>query len=173
MVDLVRCVAVLSLTVVALMIAGCTPTEESAVAVEIETPGELVAEEESVEFDGSFDAAALVGAWKLESLNGEPAAEDFATTLEFTEDGRLGGNAGCNNYGGDFSVEDGALVLPIAFAATKKMCPPPMMDQENAYLASLAGFERAAVDGDTLSLFVADEDEPMVFSRIVLDIAER
>jgi len=170
--DVMRSIAVLIVAIVVPAVMGCAPAEEPTAAVEVETLQESPVEDVSVEPDGSLIAAVLVGVWKLESLGGGPVAEDFFTTLEFTEDGRLGGSAGCNNYMGEYTFDEGVLEFPMAVAATKKMCPPPMMEQEDAYLASLAGFERAAVDGDTLSLFVADEDGPLVFSRIVEEHTE-
>lgn len=164
---------VFSVVIVAGILAmGCAPAEEPVVTTEVEVVTEPAVAEVPTGADGALDAAELVGAWKLESLSGEPVAEDFDTTLEFTEDGRLGGSAGCNNYGGDYRVENGVLTLPIAFAATKKMCPPPMMEQEDAYLQALAGYEHATIAGDTLKVFFADSDEPLVFSRVVAEEAE-
>lgn len=152
--------------VAGISVMGCAPAEEPAVTAEVEVVNEPAVAEVPTGADGALDAAELVGAWKLVSMAGLPSAEGFDTTLEFTEDGRMSGSAGCNNYGGDYSVEDGSLALPAAFAVTKMMCPPPMMEQEDAYLQAIAGFERAEIDGDTLRFHVADDSGLLVFSRI-------
>ncbi|MEE4272048.1 MAG: META domain-containing protein [Thermoanaerobaculales bacterium] len=161
-----RGVAVLGLVAV-IAVVGCTQTEEPV--AEAEAPPEPVAEEAApeIEIGRAPKAAELIGGWKLVSIAGEPAAADFETTIEFDEEGRAGGNAGCNNYGGGYDFDSGSLAFATPFASTKKMCPGPMMKQEGAFLKAMSVFQRASIDGDTLSFYFEGSDAPLVFERIV------
>jgi len=156
------------MAIAAVMVAlGCAPTEEPA--VEAESPPVPVAEEPApeIEIGRAPQAAELLGSWKLVSIAGEPAAAEFETTIEFDEEGRAGGNAGCNNYGGGYDFDSGSLAFATPFASTKKMCPGAMMKQEDAFLKAMSVFQRASIDGDTLSLYFEGSDAPLVFERVV------
>jgi heat shock protein HslJ len=76
-------------------------------------------------------------------------------TLEFRPDGRLGGKASCNNYGGAYKAEDGRLNVSNMFA-TKMACPELQMTQERALLAGLEGDAAYAMTGSTLTIDGAD-----------------
>lgn len=56
----------------------------------------------------------------------------------FTEDGRVSGSAGCNEYVSLFTVEGGDLTISVP-ALTREECadPPGIMSMETAYLADL------------------------------------
>ena len=74
-------------------------------------------------------------------------------TAELGEDGRIGGTAGCNRYGGTWSVDGEAIALG-ALAATRRMCPVPdgVMAQEQAYLAAMTRVTTWRLDGERLEL---------------------
>jgi heat shock protein HslJ len=69
------------------------------------------------------------------------------------EPGRVAGSAGCNSYGGGYTTTDGKLTF-TPLVSTKKFCgdPPGLMDQEQAYLATLQAAERYLVTGATLEI---------------------
>jgi heat shock protein HslJ len=100
----------------------------------------------------ALDLTPLTGTfWYLSAMGDTPilAGTEITAGFDIKEDGVTGeisGSGGCNAYnaalGENFAVG--------AIASTKKACPPPVMDQENAYFAWLSsayGFDRA---GDQL-----------------------
>lgn len=67
------------------------------------------------------------------------------------EDGRAGGNAGCNNYFAEYTLADTSLTFgPIG--ATQMFCEGAPGEVETAYLANLAAVASWSSDGSTLSL---------------------
>jgi heat shock protein HslJ len=126
---------------------------------------------ELLEFNRDDDTAdlQLAGtAWTVATLNGEPLIEDTEITVEF-EEGRVGGSAGCNTYGGDYRVyEDGELSIP-EIVSTEMACPEPagIMDQETEFLQALRDVTHYREANDVVELFDDTDDV-----RIVLQPAD-
>ncbi|KAF5031880.1 META domain protein [anaerobic digester metagenome] len=103
--------------------------------------------------------APLTGTgWTLESysLNGEAISSVIAgttITAEFSPDGNVTGNAGCNSYGAGY-VLDGANLTIEPPISTKMYCNEPegVMEQENTYLNLLSSVSSNRVEGNRLSL---------------------
>jgi len=82
--------------------------------------------------------------WELVSLNGKDLIEATIITLEFTEI-YLGGQMGCNGYGGSpdsgsyHTKNNGAFELVSPFAVTVQLCTDPegIMEQEAEYVEAL------------------------------------
>ena len=117
-----------------------------------------------------FEAATPVGSWMATGvLRGDaltsPSAGTEITAI-FSEDGALGGSAGCNTYRATFTTDGGAIEI-TAPAATRKLCPEPegVMEQETAYLEALASATRFRVDGKTLQLTRTDGTLVVDFTR--------
>jgi heat shock protein HslJ len=80
--------------------------------------------------------------WSLTRLDvTEGRQSDAPITLSF-EEGRLAGSAGCNRYGTELTSRGGQQVEVGAIAATRKMCPPDVMADEQGFLARLGRVER-------------------------------
>jgi heat shock protein HslJ len=90
----------------------------------------------------------------------EPLA-DNPPTLSFDDD-TLGGNTGCNHYGGEYQVEGNRLVINEIFQ-TLIGCPEPLMEQEGAYLGALRAADTFTLTGGSLTLFY--EDGELHFQR--------
>jgi heat shock protein HslJ len=90
----------------------------------------------------------------------EPLA-DNAPTLSF-DNGNLGGNTGCNHYGGDYRIEGDRLIIDELFQ-TLIGCPEPVMAQEEAYLDALRAADTFTLTGDSLTLFY--EGGELFFAR--------
>lgn len=107
--------------------------------------GELV----MVQVSTDTAVSPLQGTWTIVDVDGEPTLPDVEATLVFGDDGRLSGNASCNDYSTSFQVDASTLTLgPIAI--TQKACVPDRGDQEAAVLTvlnDLAEFE--IVDANT------------------------
>lgn len=83
------------------------------------------------------------------------------------EAGNLGGNAGCNNYFGSYTIS-GDQVTVSGVGSTMMFCSEPegVMDQETAYLAALgkaAGFQ---VSADQLTITDSAGDPILVFAPL-------
>ena len=100
---------------------------------------------------------ALAGTrWKLQAVNnGRQAVVSVLLGTEITaifeSDGAVSGSAGCNSYSGTYTVAgDGIGFGPLA--TTRMACEPPIMEQEQAYLAALQATTRYTLAGDQLIL---------------------
>jgi len=93
-------------------------------------------------------------AWVVEEIAGAKMQAPIPT-LEFRPDGRVGGKASCNNYGGTYKAEDGRMNVSNVFA-TKMACAPALMSQEQALLTALEGDAAYVLSGGTLTIDTAD-----------------
>jgi heat shock protein HslJ len=100
--------------------------------------------------------------WNVMSYNNGLQAvvsllRDTSITLAFSEEGRVAGNAGCNNYMGTFTHGDGTITF-TALASTKKLCPAPegVMAQEAQFLKALESAATYRMDGDRLEFRTTD-----------------
>ena len=83
--------------------------------------------------------------------------EGVTITATFTEDGKLNGSAGCNNYMTSFTVDGNAISIQPP-ATTRKFCAEPagVMEQETAFVTMLPEAAVYTISGDTLELRTAD-----------------
>jgi len=99
--------------------------------------------------------------WELVTLNGKELIEGTAITLNFTDE-YLGGQMGCNGYGGTpdsgryHAKSDGTFTLGSPFAVTVQLCTEPegIMEQEAAYIEALmsANSARYQISDDLLEV---------------------
>lgn len=68
--------------------------------------------------------------WTIAAINGAAPTAERKAELRFTED-RISGNAGCNSFGGGYSVA-GDTLTTTQLISTKMACAGAGMDQENA-----------------------------------------
>ncbi len=74
--------------------------------------------------------------WWVEDIDGKGVIDSSHTTIQFLEDGRVGGGTGCNRYMG--SAEIAAASISFGpMAGTRKLCPPALMDQEMKFYQAL------------------------------------
>jgi heat shock protein HslJ len=109
-------------------------------------------------------SATLSGTeWVLISLNGSAPIEDTEITLNF-EEASLDGSAGCNTYGGSYSVSEDSLRLS-SVEWTEMGCPEPkgILDQEKAYFDALDAAARYRVEGDRLEVYDESGTQILVF----------
>jgi len=99
-------------------------------------------------------STALPGTgWVLVSLNGSAPMEGREITLRF-EEASVEGSAGCNTYGGGYTISEDRLRLSGVYA-TEMACMEPagIMKQEQAYLSALNAADRYTLDGDRLEVY--------------------
>lgn len=107
------------------------------------------------------EPAVLVGPeWRVEEIAGVPVLDRTRTTLEFHNDGSLGGFASCNSYRSSFesSERGGPGTLSLGeIVTTRKGCPGPLMQQERDFLRVLSAAIRYEVRPDgRLAIETAD-----------------
>ncbi len=100
--------------------------------------------------------------WKVTGYNnGQQAVisplEGTEITLDFSQDGKVSGMAGCNRYTASYSVDGQSIVIGPA-ASTKMMClePAGVMEQESAFLQVLSTAATFRLEGDQLELRSGD-----------------
>ncbi len=107
--------------------------------------------------EGQTDSPAIVDIdWLAETIGGRETAHNVASTIRFEGDGRVTGDAGCNRFGGSFTLE-GDLLEIGPLAATKRMCPEEYMDQEDRFLTLLGNPLRAELTRDGYLLLYPEE----------------
>jgi len=109
--------------------------------------------------------------WTLASLAGEdgamaPVLTGTTVTAAFGTDSRLGGSAGCNHYGADYTRSGANLTIGPA-VRTEMYCtnPPGIMEQEDRYLALLANVTSYRVEGGLLVLAGREGTDLLAFER--------
>ncbi|WP_300380468.1 META domain-containing protein [Henriciella sp.] len=92
------------------------------------------------------DKSELTGReWLAARMGGEALLHTSRVTINFSEDGRLSGNASCNAYTGSYTLEEGELSIgPLAL--TRKACVPQLMDQEQGFISMLQNVSDVRVD---------------------------
>lgn len=98
--------------------------------------------------------------WVLTSIGNIPVTRDAKTTIAFSENNQISGNAGCNQYFGTFDLSEGSFSVS-GIGSTRKMCPENVMTQEQNYLITLEGANSIKLFGDNL---VINSDE--VFQKL-------
>lgn len=145
---------------------GCCPSQLQRRRYTLNDAGRL---EETREILGEATVDLLDGsAWRLQSFTyrGEPV--EAAEVILRTDDRRVFGSAGCNRFEATFTVpRDRELEFGPAIR-TKKMCPPPVMQIEDRFLAALSRARQWNFLAGRLALTYVDEDgqlASLVFER--------
>jgi heat shock protein HslJ len=91
-------------------------------------------------------SASLPGtSWKLVSYgpvdNQTPAASGVATNLDFSKDGTVNGNLGCNSFSGNYQATNGNIVFSMMIS-TMMACQGPGFMQEGLALEVMNGSVR-------------------------------
>jgi len=103
--------------------------------------------------------------WVLTSLNGKSPVEESRITMTFAES-MVTGFAGCNRYGGEYTMaDDGTLTIP-EIAITTELClmPKGVMPQEAAYIKALSDTADYRIMDDQLEIDNAAGETILVFT---------
>ena len=74
--------------------------------------------------------------WLAEDLNGGGVIDFAQTTLMIDHDGVVSGSGGCNSFTSKATFRGRKCTFKPA-AATRKLCPPALINQENKFFAVL------------------------------------
>lgn len=72
--------------------------------------------------------------------------------LDFSTEGQVGIQAGCNSMSGRYRLEGDRLTLTDGLTSTEMGCPQPLMEQDTWISGLLTGGVRLTVDGDRLTV---------------------
>jgi heat shock protein HslJ len=82
---------------------------------------------------------------------------DTEVTVTFDSKTReAGGNAGCNQYGGGYTIDGDDLTMEGPFAVTEMWCGEEKDAQEKEYLDILLSAERYEVENGKLTIYSGD-----------------
>lgn len=90
--------------------------------------------------------------WRLTRLAGQPALTETEVTLNL-DDGALGGNDGCNSYGGSYTSEGSTINVGTDIFSTMMYCNEQIQTQTNAFYDALLKAETFKLANGKLSLF--------------------
>ena len=109
-------------------------------------------------------AGDLTGSvWGLSTLEGQELVPGSGITALFTAGGKLGGASGCNQYSGSYTLAGNSLEISSPLSSTMMACLPALMDQETAYLKTLAEVKTFSITGDQLTLKGAENKNLLVY----------
>jgi len=105
--------------------------------------------------------AVLTGiTWVAEDIGGDGVIDNLQSTFTVDEGGRVSGMAGCNRFNGLAKLE-GTTILVGPLAASRKMCPPAIMDQERKFLEALTKAKSFEIE-DAFLWLLGDDGVPLV-----------
>jgi heat shock protein HslJ len=132
-------------------LAGCNSSSSKA------TPGTQPAETAQ-----KPDAAAALTdvTWTLKTINGEPAlpreGRRQASIMFETRHHTIAANTGVNGMGGEYTLNGASLTIKPGMM-TMMAGPPPMMKQEQAFVAALGKVTAHRIKDRTLDLLAGDQ----------------
>lgn len=107
--------------------------------------------------------------WALVSFDGvNPApvqTQSQPVTIEFQSDGRVGGFAGCNNFGGMYAVKSGSLMISDMASTLMACADNAVTQQEQRYLQALVTAGRFEISGNHLKIWYSEDGSSLNFTR--------
>ncbi len=121
-------------------------------------------EAQSQELAGTSWLATFVNTESSDGAVTSSSIQAAQQTMLFSNDSKISGNAGCNNYFANYEVEGNKLSLS-AIGSTKMFCGEGLMAEETAFLTALEKASSYRISGDSLQIFAADDTTLISFSR--------
>jgi len=91
--------------------------------------------------------------WRIDNIDQGNIVESSIVTIEFSEDGRISGRTGCNNYFGVAEI-NGDSVSISGTGATQMACTEELMLQERHFFEALSSSEKLAMKSDGSLVFL-------------------
>jgi heat shock protein HslJ len=86
--------------------------------------------------------------WRAEDIGGRGVVDNSEVTLMLGSDGKVGGKSGCNGYSANYQLTGEALKVYPPMIGTKMMCPPALMNQEQAYRSLIETAQSVSVTAE-------------------------
>ena len=135
-----KSLATLSLLVFALVFTSCDETKRV-----IDVAG-------NVQLSGDYTVTNVEGT----SISATKPTITFAALSS-----RASGNAGCNNYFGDYTITNNTLTLD-ELAATKKMCGEDAMQVEDKFLETMNKVGGYRIQDNVLTLYAKSDQSVLI-----------
>lgn len=105
--------------------------------------------------------------WRAVAIDGAPVTSPApdSLTLRF-KDGRAGGRAGCNHYGGQFELLPEARIRFGILAATRMLCRDEAMALERRFFDAIGETMRYALGPDGSLLLTGENGRSIRFERV-------
>ncbi len=113
--------------------------------------------------------ADITGEWKLVSYgaasNPTPAVQNVDTSIKFEANGNMGGNVGCNSFGGNYDISADTIAFN-SIVSTMMFCEA-ISAQESAVLGIFSDNMKLPVqlNGDTLTITSANGESSVTLAR--------
>ncbi len=95
--------------------------------------------------------------WVAEDINGRGVIDYAQTTLLIGPGGAASGSGGCNRFATTATIA-GEKITFKPTAATRMMCAPAVMDQEQKFFSALEQTRSYTIEAETGKLFFFDKD---------------
>jgi heat shock protein HslJ len=147
-----------ALLVMVLLLSGCT-----GVIVPSTTPGATPGSEQpAAETDPLANTSWQLSA--IQSDEGEtPVVAGSTVTLEFAAEGQVGGNGGCNTFGGTYQVQGDSLIFGELVSTLMACLDEQIQQQERQFLDALQSAQRFEVSADQLTVWFDDGNSQLIF----------
>jgi len=96
------------------------------------------------------------GNWLVNTISEQPVLAGTSLFATFSQDGRVTGNDGCNNFSGTYTVSGNQLTFDPNMISTKIACEPTIDQQATAFTTTLLATTRYELAGTMLMLFQVD-----------------
>ena len=93
--------------------------------------------------------------WTVTEMGGTPLVEGTSITAQFA-DGKIGGSAGCNSYGGTYEVTTEGVSISDLTSTMMACTDPGVMEQEQQFLDTIQNIQSFDVGSDKLTITSAD-----------------
>ena len=115
---------------------------------------------------GAGPAPALANTrWALVSINGQPPTAGRALTLSFQSDSQLGGDSGCNSYGGQYHLSGSRITVTQMISTLRACAEQPLNDQEAVFQKALGDAAQINLAGNQLTVKNASGGEVLAFQK--------
>ncbi|MDX9801161.1 MAG: META domain-containing protein [Spirochaetia bacterium] len=113
------------------------------------------------------DKNSLQGKWELTVLEGQNIAEKQPVYLEFKDDSKVSGFAGCNRLNGAYTLGKGNMISFNQLATTRMACP--QMELEIRVLKMLDKADNFVIENDRLILKTGRSKLLAVFEAVYFE----
>lgn len=156
-----------ALLLILLITAACSLQNNSP--YETETPATPDATPTSAPgVEGGATGESLVDTkWQLVSMGSanapSPVIAGSTLTLEFRQDGSLGGSAGCNSFSGSYQTQGASLSIGALVSTLMACVDEGLMQQETRYLAALQSAIGYELQDNQLVIRYTDGQAQLIF----------
>jgi heat shock protein HslJ len=103
--------------------------------------------------------------WRAEDIGGKGIVDNSEVTLMLGSDGKVGGKSGCNGYSANYQLTGDALKVYPPMIGTRMMCPPALMNQEQAYRSLIETAQSLSVTPEGALVVAAADGATIRFMR--------